>query len=191
MLLKTDSEKHWAIDGLNSDKKSDKEFDKIIINSITGDIEKYKSLSRKTKPDAIEVTNSNKDFTEKEINFEIPKFSKSLQIFDTKNYFTKSQNWIGHVIEKTDSGFKAKLTDITNPGTFEIGEFENTEISEEDKEYINVGAAFYWSLGFANSNGQRKTESIIRFQRFSQWLQSDFDEVTDRANELFKKINWD
>lgn len=190
-ILKTDSQKHWAIDGLNSDKKNNLLFEEILINSIQGDIEKYKATFPKNETIALnQMEGSNNNF-DPNIKFEVPRFAKSFLVNDTRNYFTKAQNWIGHVIEKTETGFIAKLNDLTQKGTDEIGTFETNEVSEEDQSLINIGAAFYWSVGFANSNGQRKAESFIRFQRFSPWSEEDFNEAADRANRLNSNLHWD
>lgn len=183
------TDKHWAIDGLNSAKKETSLFENIIINSIHSDIAKYKEgkNSNQTYLNKAEIFNNTTD----EIKFQPPNFKKTYYAFDSKNYFTKSQNWIGYITELTSSGFIANLNDLSNKGTYEIGEFENQEISEEDKQFIAIGSVFYWSVGFANSNGQRKSESIIRFQRFSPWTSKDFDEASDRARSLLNNLKWE
>lgn len=123
--------------------------------------------------------------------FVIPKFKRNDKITDEKNYFYKTQKWIGHVIEIRDDEFVAKLEDITKGGTNEIGEFDINEISEEDKSLLKTGATFYWSIGYANEGSQVKKESIIRFQRVFNWDEDDYNESLDRASNLSDKLNWD
>lgn len=107
-----------------------------------------------------------------------------------KNYFTISQTWLGHVLEIKDDVFISKLEDLNQPGTYEIGEFENTEVSQEDLELFKKGSAFYWSIGLANSKGQAVKQSFLRFQRINDWTESDYDSCADRASDLLKNLNW-
>lgn len=90
-----------------------------------------------------------------------------------KVYYTKTQKWLGHVVEVTEGGFNAILNDLTNGGTDEFGEFSNDEITPEDLKLIKKGAAFYMSFGFVSINGTRKKESEIRFQRLAEFNEDD------------------
>jgi hypothetical protein len=107
------------------------------------------------------------------------------------NYFSKVQKWVGNVIEINDKSFMGKLKDLTQEGTDEIAEFDLKEVSPEDIELVKLGAGFYWSIGYANKNGQVKKESILRFQRLSAWTVYEFDKVSDRARYLSENLKWE
>ena len=118
------------------------------------------------------------------------------QVTENKNfsraYYTKTQKWIGHVINFNEKAFTARLIDLTIGGTDEIGEFELDEISIDDIKLIKKGASFYWSIGYAHSlNGQVTKESLLRFQRVVDFTNDDIDEALDRANDMIKNIKWE
>lgn len=103
------------------------------------------------------------------------------------SYYTKTQKWLGHVIELNDDKFTAVLKDLTSGGTEEIGEFYFDEITPDDHPLISKGAAFYMSLGFISDKGTRRRESEIRFQRLADFDQNDInnkglDTITEFIN---------
>lgn len=115
-------------------------------------------------------------------------------IFKTKkkiNYSTTLQKWKGIVTEITESGFKAELEDQTNPGTKEVASFDLEEISPDDQKLIEIGAVFYWSIGYKNQNGQVTKESLIRFQRIADWKEKDYDAAADRASSIYESLNFE
>lgn len=126
--------------------------------------------------------------------FYIPSFTKPIfsekRVNLFKNYSSQTQRWIGHVIEIKDKIFLAKLEDLNQPSTYEIGEFDISDISIEDKEMFKIGAVFYWSVGLTYRKGQAIKESLLRFQRLYKWTESDYDKSTDRALYLFKNLKW-
>jgi hypothetical protein len=195
--METSLNQHWAIDLPFSGRAITNRETKILLDSLAGEVKKIKNNSRQTTSDIDIATieqqlnyGNSQDEVLMNPNFNLPSFEKRLNILNTRNYFSRTQKWIGHVTSKGDTYFNAKLKDLSFGGTDEIAEFEIEEISFEDREMIKIGAAFYWSLGYSNVNGQRKKESIIRFQRFLPWSSVDFDQATDRANDLFNQLNW-
>jgi len=91
----------------------------------------------------------------------------------------------------SDTEFTAKLIDKNDQTTFEVAQFDMDEISKGDMELIKLGAISYWSVGFANQNGQISKQSLIRFKRSVALSISEFDYITDQASELSEKIHWD
>ena len=60
-----------------------------------------------------------------------------------------------------------KYTAGINP---EEAEILKSEISDEDLSYIELGAVFYWNIGYhVDSSGQRRRASVIRFRRLPVW----------------------
>ena len=108
-----------------------------------------------------------------------------------RNYTQKIQKWKGHITEVLKEGFVAKLEDLTNQGTDEIGEFDIDDISTQDRSLISVGSVFYWTVGYFIKNGQISKQSLIRFQRLKEWSMQEYDKAIDTAEDLSKKINWD
>ncbi|HLP37729.1 hypothetical protein [Lacibacter sp.] len=107
------------------------------------------------------------------------------------NYFSKTQRWLGHVTSINDASFSAVLQDLTAGGTNELAEFDLEEVSDEDVELLQKGAAFYWSIGYSHENGQISKKSIIRFRRIPAFNQADYDEILDRVSELKNSLIWD
>jgi len=183
--------KQWSLDYLTASvKKENIVKEEIILQAINEEIKKRLSKINR-------LNTSNESLKNKELgdsstnNFESPKFSNDFSIYDTKKYFLKSQKWIGHIIAIKQDCFIAKLTDVDMDTTYEIGEFDYDEISPEDKEYLEIGATFYWTLGSANYNGQIEKKSIVRFQRVNKWKIEDYDYVIDCANELVDNLKWE
>lgn len=187
----TTLEKHWSIDYLTTGVKKEMPVkEEIILHSINEEIKKR--LLKINHLNTLNESLKNKELGESSANnFESPKFSPDFLIYDTRKYFLKSQKWIGHVVEIKQDCFIAKLTDVDNETTYEIGEFDYDEISPEDKEFLEIGGTFYWTLGSANTNGQIEKKSIIRFQRVNKWKIEDYDHVIDRANELMDNLKWE
>lgn len=107
------------------------------------------------------------------------------------NYMCRSQNWVGHIIELSESEFTAKLIDKLDPTTYEIAQFGIDEVSPGDLGLLKVGALFYWSVGFANQNGQVLKQSLIRFKRSIDFSVQEFDTLIDKAKEINASLKWD
>jgi hypothetical protein len=189
-MASTTLNKHWALNGVAGVQKIIRDKDDIILEAL------YESVKKRLKK--INREDSLIDFSLKseilqdddDKDFESPKFSNDFSAFDSSKYFLQSQRWIGHVENINEDSFTAKLTDLSNPTTYEMGEFDFDEVSPEDKELLTIGAAFYWSLGRANSYGQIEKKSILRFQRVRTWTEDDYDRILDRAEEKFNKLIW-
>lgn len=189
-MPRTTLNKHWASHGVTGAHKIFADKDDIILEALNEGVKK-----RLKKLDGLDLLGSKSLGSEmfEENNskdFESPKFSFDFSAFDSNKYFLQSQRWIGHVEMINKDGFIARLNDLSNPTTYEMGEFDFDEISPEDKELVTVGAAFYWSLGRANNYGQIEKKSIIRFQRVRNWTEDDYNKVLDRAEEKFNKLIW-
>jgi len=108
------------------------------------------------------------------------------------NSISNSQNWIGYITEITDDDFTAILEDKNNPTTNETAKFDIMDVSTGDIEMLKLGALFYWSVGYANIDGQVMKQSLIRFKRSIEILDSnEFDIIVDHAKHLKENINWD
>lgn len=187
MESKTENKQHWVVDNPITVKTNGENGSRFIIDSIENEITKRKKALPSDSLFVEKLLNEG----EENSNFLLPNFSINYTISSIRNSFSHTQKWIGYIVRlKTDS-FIAKLEDINNPNTYEIGEFEFREISPEDKELISLGTVFYWSIGYANYNGQVKKESIIRFKRTAGWKEDDVDFVADRSSRLDSELKWE
>jgi hypothetical protein len=161
---------------------------KTIEDSINFSIQQRKSINEQDHLSEEVKTN---EFSNLQNLFNSPPITNSI------DYTSNSQIWVGHVIKISKDKFKAKLFDksegvIDHYSSYEIADFDLKDISEGDKELFGMGAIFYWSIGYANKNGQISKQSSIRFKRVVQNITNeDFDRIKDYADELSKLINFE
>ena len=166
-------------------------------NDISYDILRNFGNEISIKAKEIDSVNSNsKNSIKKDIDLQnlplyFPQQLNAKKISASLNHTQNTQRWIGYVISKTDKKFTAKLEDITNPGTFEIGIFDIKDDASDEKEMIQIGAVFYLSVGYDVSRGTNAKQKLIRFQRLSEWTESDFDIALDRADRIASNLQWD
>lgn len=171
-----------------SDGKDNIGFDNIVedivLNNVKRDLindelEEYNSFDKKNK--------------ELYIDYSFPP-KESFQLFSESsflNYSRKVNRWVGVITEIKRDFFIAKLDDLDFPGTYEIGEFDVSDISPEDLDLIQLGAVFYWSLGHVMNRGQLKKESMIRFKRSAPLSVNELDEIEDWAENKYRNLVWD
>lgn len=190
--MTTAIEKSWAI-GIPSSINHKSDDDDILLNSLKSDIRIFQRTTEEGLDFNCKITtNIREDLSHNAgILFSVPIIPQSYLVTDSRNYFTKAQKWIGHVSEIGVQSFKANLKDLNTKTTDEVGEFDITDISEEDKELLSIGAAFYWSVGLANQNGQIEKKSLIRFQRLKPWTDEDYEKALLNAEMLYKRLNLD
>lgn len=98
------------------------------------------------------------------------------------------QLWEGTVTELRDKGFVAVLADKTdpaNPDERAVFEFDQTEISAEDRGLISPGASFYWVIGSELTRGGTvKNVSFVQFRRLPMWTEHSLALAADRARRF-------
>lgn len=107
------------------------------------------------------------------------------------NYICQSLNWTGYVIDIREDSFTAKLIDNNEDTTFEIADFDKTDVSECDLELLTIGSTFYWSIGYANRYGQIIKQSFIRFKRSVNLGVREQSSIIDDAKKLKEDILWE
>jgi hypothetical protein len=66
------------------------------------------------------------------------------------------------------------------------------EVSLDDMELLEVGAVFYWTIGYETSPaGTRRRFSQIKFRRLPAWTKKDLARVDEKADELFRMFGRD
>lgn len=165
------------------------ELEDFISDAIKNEIESFNSLSDDSilKIGIDNLQTSAKYKNKFACSFPDSFFNKQ----QDKIFAANSQDWVGYVTEIQQEIFSAKLFDIYDDTTYEIAEFEISDVSKDDIELLKIGAIFYWSVGHATFNGQVKKQSFIKFKRVKSISAERFDEINDNADKLFKEIKWE
>lgn len=178
---------------LKGDSSYLQELDSAIINSEVVRPSSFveKVIKHEVKKVTARSNSIDKDFdahidNEDRQNFDLSSINQHYNHFrDTQNYSRKTQRWQGYILELNSDRFVAKLEDLTKPGgTYEILEFDLSDVSPDDLPLVQIGSIFYWSIGSVMTNGQLKRQSILRFKRVALWSELDYDSATD----LFDKF---
>ena len=102
--------------------------------------------------------------------------------------FTSLIKWRGVVLEIYKDCFLCKLVDQDGNSPDEEAEILLSEISDEDLQLIDIGAVFYWSIGYqTNPSGSRTRSSIIRFRRLPVWRSDELSEAKKKAEKTLIK----
>lgn len=84
--------------------------------------------------------------------------------------FDVVQKWHGYVLEVRDKTFLARMTTILGEGPDQEAEIRLKAINPEDLDLLEVGAFFYWSLGYLRrTNNEVRKHSDLRFRRLPLW----------------------
>ncbi len=184
MSVATNLIDNWIIDTDFSRHEVYTKDKEILLSSILTMIDINKELNETE----LEVTDFN--FEQNDMIGGIPNLiSNKYPIY--KNYISKSQNWIGYVLDINEESFFAKLDDKNNPTTYETAYFEIAEVSKDDFELLKKGAIFYWSVGYANLNGQISKQSFIRFKRSVKITEDEFEEIASKVDDIYNELDWD
>jgi|GEM_PF-6634417 len=93
------------------------------------------------------------------------------------------QVWYGVVLGCNDTEIRVRLEDYTNE---ENSDEEVTlaleEIEEQDQSLIEVGALFFWHIGYRTGRNYPKERfSKIRFRRLAKWSDSELESAQELA----------
>ena len=98
--------------------------------------------------------------------------------------FTSFIKWRGVVLKIYKDCFLCRLVDQDGNSPDEEAEILLSEISDEDLQLIDIGAVFYWSIGYqTNPSGSRTRSSIIRFRRLPVWRSEELSEARKKAEK--------
>jgi len=122
------------------------------------------------------------------LKLEFPKLEYSYDIYNSKKYYTRVQNWQGVVTSIKGGSFKAKLYDLSSGGTNEVAEFDLKEVSPSDKHLLQLGSLFYWSVGSYMENGQMINRSDIRFQRLITLDADDIENIKQSVENKYSRL---
>lgn len=107
--------------------------------------------------------------------------------------FSPLQEWEGYVTEITETSFVAHLIDRTAGKTIpeELMEFAIEELSDDNKELLQEGAIFRWSIGYHKFHGTKRKASDIVFRRLPAFTKKDLVAAEARATRLSEALTWD
>lgn len=98
--------------------------------------------------------------------------------------------WEGYVLKVGESDFLARLIDIKRKEQDHEAEFDIATVSECDRELLEEGAVFYWSICYQKSiTGQITSTSDIRFRRRTNWSAAELQEAKQASAEIAKLLN--
>jgi len=103
--------------------------------------------------------------------------------------FILLRQWEGYVEKLTDGGFTAHVSNMKDAGEVLEVEFDVDEILESDRELIEEGAVFYWSIGYHDKPSGRNRVSDIKFRRLPVWAQPAIDEARRKGRALASKLS--
>lgn len=122
---------------------------------------------------------------------DFPVLKQSYDIAKKNTYSKKVQSWRGVVTEVHENYFKARLEDITNGGTDEMGEFDIIEVAPDDLEFLKKGGVFYWSVGLYMEHGQIERKSNIRFQRLILLDEEEINKTVDNVATKYGNLKFE
>ena len=96
------------------------------------------------------------------------------------------QEWEGYVTEINDTGFSARLTDLTSGANYakEEAHIPLDKISEDDAARMQVGSIFRWVIGYEPTAGTNKWMSQIVFRDLPVITKTDLRDGEEWANGI-------
>ena len=93
------------------------------------------------------------------------------------------QQWEGTVVEVDSGWMKVTLDSLTeHESTEEQATIELDEVPDADRSLVEVGAVFYWSIGYrVEPHGQKTLTSNIRFRRLPAWTSTEIQRAKSFA----------
>ncbi len=155
---------------------------RYVLAQSPGEIEPPSSRNSEQSVDAvgIERISGNEPEVKRRNVIEIPRLELPPQSFKPL------QQWRGTVTTIAESEFDAELRDLTDrTRARETATFRFGELSDGDQDLVQIGAVFYWSIGYElTPTRQRKLVATIIFRRLPRWTKRQLDAVRAMANEI-------
>jgi hypothetical protein len=114
-----------------------------------------------------------------------------LRAFDVPDRaaFATTEEWVGRVQEVHDDYFGALLRNARKPHDERYVELVASEIPRAEREYIRVGAVFYWSLGYhVAPDGHEISAASIRFRRPTTFSAERIEAARRRGAERRRRL---
>ena len=98
--------------------------------------------------------------------------------------FEVRQKWEGYVLELGEETFYARLICIEGEGPDLEAEIELEAVNPTDRDLVQRGAYFYWSIGYLKRSSGTIRHSLIRFRRLPPITDADRAQAEARADAL-------
>lgn len=110
-------------------------------------------------------------------------------LMPAREHFTVLQKWEGYVTEVRGVTFRARLQGLRGEESDQEAEIFMEEVSPEDRDLIEAGAVFYWTIGYLDRPSGRLRVSHIRFRRLPVWSERELDAAKEAASHLKNLLN--
>jgi hypothetical protein len=109
-----------------------------------------------------------------------------------QGHFISLKKWQGIITKISSDKVTATLKDLNDSSANEDeAEIPLEEISQSDLDLVDLGAVFYWNVGYFDSiSGQRRRGSEIRFRRLPMWSEEEVEASKAKAKHLKEALGW-
>jgi hypothetical protein len=99
--------------------------------------------------------------------------------------FQALKRWEGVVTATDVEQFTARLRDLDSSAESDLEAVVSVdEIADSDEQLLEVGAVFYWTIGYRiEPHGQKSSVSTIRFRRLPVWTSNDRKRLSKLASD--------
>jgi len=106
--------------------------------------------------------------------------------------FSPMQEWEGYVTEIFAESFSAYLIDKTAEKSIaeELMEFSISDLSEDNKDLLKVGAIFRWAIGYQKQHGSKRKVSEVVFRRMPAITKRDIKHAESRVDAITEALTW-
>ena len=105
--------------------------------------------------------------------------------------FRVLQAWEGVVTALGEDSFAVRLVDLVGNMPDEEADVSFDEVSDDERELVNVGAVFLLHVGYATSEGgQRSRVAILRIRRLPVWTETELSSASKAAQQQADSIRW-
>lgn len=104
--------------------------------------------------------------------------------------FALLEKWEGVVVAADAETFTARLYRTGNRGQATQAVFSKCELSPHERDQIEEGAPFVWTIGYRLIGTTRHRDSVIYFRRLPKWEQGELAVSRTLGKKLHEAIGW-
>ena len=98
--------------------------------------------------------------------------------------FEVRQKWEGYVLDLSETTFSARLATIAGEGPELVAEIKLDAVDAADRDLVQLGAVFYWSIGYLKKPSGTIRHSLLRFRRLPPITDADRAQASAKADAL-------
>ncbi|GMU86955.1 MAG: hypothetical protein AMXMBFR48_21960 [Ignavibacteriales bacterium] len=177
-----------SIDHYNEEIGSSRNANQILYATSTPDIFYVKTTSDETKTSTQKVYEADQPRT-------LTGTVNPIKHIRQSEILISFAKWIG-LIEEIDiknEVFTARLQELgTTKRIIETGEFEFNQVSDAERHLIQIGAEFYFNVGYlTTANGTRTRAGVISFRRLLKVTAEEIEIAEMMAHKFNKEIQFE